>query len=96
MPEKGSTLKSDSDPEIVTITVKAMKLSNKHYLSIVDGPKELEALLHKHVTFEQARREAQRVLGTHGVDCIRVLNDPANEEQTTTYGTCGRDSELLW
>ena len=93
-------MEDNPEPEMFTIAVTAMKLRGrhilKHHLSISDGPKELEILLHKYGTFEEALREAQRVLGAHGVDRIRVLNDPANEGQRTTYGTSSKRSQLDW
>lgn len=91
------------EPQMFTISVLAMQsfsltgdLNLKNYLSIIDGPKELQTLLHMHARFEEALREAQRVLGTHGVDRITVLNDPANEDQCTTYGTSSPRSQLDW
>lgn len=93
-------MEDNPEPELFTITVTAMKLTGrhalKHYLSISDGPKELETLLHKHASFQQALREAQRILGAHGVDRIDVLNDPACEGFRTAYGTSSARSQLEW
>jgi len=93
-------MEDNPEPELFTITVTAMKLRGrqtlKHYLSISDGPKELQTLLNKHATFEQAIREARRVLGAHGVDRIDVLNDPAYEGFRTAYGTSSPRSQLEW
>jgi hypothetical protein len=97
-------MSNGSDPKIVTITVRAIRSPQeqsgrkrrKHCLSITDGPSQLQDLLHEHATFQKAIREAQEVLGVHGIDCIRVINDPNYEEQSRIYGVFGRESELLW
>ena len=96
-------MESGLDEEVHKITVRAMRSPRrsgnsprKHYLSITEGPRELQDLLHEHSTFQKALREAREVLGAHGIDCIEVTNDPNYEGYSAVYGVVGRKSDLLW
>lgn len=85
--------------ESLMITATAMELINishpeneNHYLAIIDGvdhalAQKLEALLHKHPTYDAAICEARTVLRAAGVDRIRVWNDPDHDLHSTIYRT---------